>query len=146
MAESTAPVLDPEQRFLTARAQLADAIPAQEIIGPRNTAGAWLEYLVARAALGSLGRLPEGLLRGVLGGLARFAKRVDTRHTEAARGFLSQAFPDESAEALPSPESLKGKVLSNCMEAPVGSGNVSPLSYSMRSISWPWCRSTGRSR
>jgi KDO2-lipid IV(A) lauroyltransferase len=39
-------------------------------------------------------RLPEGLLNGIIGVLARLGRRIDRRHSDAARAFLTQALGD----------------------------------------------------
>jgi KDO2-lipid IV(A) lauroyltransferase len=76
-------------------------VPQQEVLGTRNGPLAWLEYLSARAVLGGLARLPDGPRAALVAGLARLAKALDRRHSDAARTFLRQAFgPDLSRAEL----------------------------------------------
>lgn len=62
--------------------------------------GAWLEFAALRAAQVGLGALPAPVLRPVLAGFARLARRVDRRHTRAARAFLATAFPEADEAEL----------------------------------------------
>jgi KDO2-lipid IV(A) lauroyltransferase len=69
----------------------------EQNLGRRGGAVAWLEAWLVRGLLGGVGRLPHPLQRALLGGLARLAMRIDRRHTEAARGYLSAALGAEAA-------------------------------------------------
>jgi KDO2-lipid IV(A) lauroyltransferase len=64
-------------------------------LGEREGIGAWLESAALRCAYFVIVRLPEPMLTALIGGLARLARRVDRRHSDAGRRFLIQAFgPD----------------------------------------------------
>jgi lauroyl/myristoyl acyltransferase len=67
-------------------------IPWQPVLGDRRGAWAWVEAQLVRGSLGALSRLPLGLQDALVGGVARAARRLDARHSDAARGFLRQAF------------------------------------------------------
>ena len=67
-------------------------IPWQPVVGDRAGIKNWLEAAVARAALTSLGALPVGIQDLATDVLARAARRLDRRHSNAARAFLQQAF------------------------------------------------------
>ena len=71
-------------------------IPWQPVEGSHKGPLAWAEYLVARGALDGLGRLPYSVQRSLVAGIARLARRVDRRHTRAARAFVAQALPQLS--------------------------------------------------
>jgi KDO2-lipid IV(A) lauroyltransferase len=75
-------------------------VPHQAVLGRRDGVLAHLEDKVSRAALGAVVRLPFGAQAALVGGLARIARRVDRRHTDAARRFLRQAFPEEGGREL----------------------------------------------
>jgi KDO2-lipid IV(A) lauroyltransferase len=72
----------------TPKAGVIDLTPVH---GSRRTPMAWLELVLFRAVIGGLAKLPWSWTCAFAGGLARLAKRVDRRHTEAARGFLTTA-------------------------------------------------------
>ena len=55
---------------------------------------AWVTYLVFRVALAILVRLPWRVVDAFIGLVARLARRVDRRHSDAARKFLRIAEPD----------------------------------------------------
>ena len=74
-------------------------IPWTAVRGDRDGALARLEYLVTRAGVGGLARLPRAGREALCGGLARVAAAVDRRHGDAARRFLEQAFGPELGEA-----------------------------------------------
>lgn len=80
--------------------------PRRAVLGTRNGPLAWIEYALARSVLGSLSRLPLGLRRPVVGAIARAAKTVDRRRSQAARVFLRQALGAD----LPTPQ-LERRVL-----------------------------------
>jgi KDO2-lipid IV(A) lauroyltransferase len=80
-------------------------VPWQPGWGPDDGLAARAQAALARAALATLGRLPAPLLRPALGALARLARRLDRRHSDAARAFLRQALGE-----LP-PERLEAHVL-----------------------------------
>jgi KDO2-lipid IV(A) lauroyltransferase len=73
-------------------------IPWQAVEGVHHGPLAWAEYLAARGALGGLGRLPYALQCTLVAGIARLARRVDRRHTRAARVFVAQALRERSAD------------------------------------------------
>ena len=68
-------------------------IPWAPVAGSRTGAAAWLESVLAEGTLGGLSRLPAGAQDALVGMLARAARRVDPRHTKAAREFVDQALP-----------------------------------------------------
>ena len=68
-------------------------IPWAPVAGSRTGAAAWLESVLAEGTLGGLSRLPAGAQDALVGMLARVARRVDPRHTKAAREFVDQALP-----------------------------------------------------
>lgn len=80
--------------------------PRRAVLGTRGGPLAWIEYALARSTLGSLSRLPLGLRRPIVGALARAAKAVDRRRSDAARVFLRQALRAD----MPAPE-LERRVL-----------------------------------
>ena len=65
--------------------------PRRSVLGDRAGPVAWIEYVLVRSALGSLSRLPLGLRGSIVSLLARSAKAIDRRRSEAARVFLRQA-------------------------------------------------------
>lgn len=67
-------------------------IPWQPVLGDRAGAWAFAESLLVQGALGALGALPAGLQDRMVGLAARAARALDRRHSDAARGFLRQAF------------------------------------------------------
>jgi KDO2-lipid IV(A) lauroyltransferase len=60
----------------------------------------WLVYLLFRLAVGGFSRLPPAAAGAVVGTLARIARRVDRRHSAAARDFLRAAEPALRGAAL----------------------------------------------
>lgn len=74
-----------------ARGDGAQEDAAPEVLGDRNGPIAWLEYLASRASIGLLTRSPEALQALVLAVLARAARALDRRRSDAARVFLRQA-------------------------------------------------------
>ena len=62
----------------------------EELLGSRNGVTAWVQYFAARALLGGVGRLPSWLQRPLVGGLARIARRLDARRSNAARRYLQR--------------------------------------------------------
>jgi KDO2-lipid IV(A) lauroyltransferase len=65
--------------------------PRRAVLGTRGGILAQLECAVARAALSLLSLLPLWLRAPLVGALARAAKAIDRRRSEAARVFLRQA-------------------------------------------------------
>lgn len=66
----------------------------------RRGAVAWLESLVARASIG-MGVLLPGALRDVwIGALAALGRRLDRRHSMAAREFIQSALPEASPKRV----------------------------------------------
>lgn len=74
-------------------------IPWAPVAGNRAGALAWLESVLAEGTLGGLARLPARGQDAIVGLLARTARRVDPRHTQAAREFIAQALPALDANA-----------------------------------------------
>lgn len=68
-------------------------IPWAPVAGTRTGVFAWLESVLAEGTLGGLSRLPAGAQDALVGAMARIARRVDARHSEAARRFIAQALP-----------------------------------------------------
>ncbi len=66
--------------------------PWRPVWGDRGGALATLEALLALGTLKGLGYLPRPLLDALVGAGARAARRLDRRHSDAARRFLEQAF------------------------------------------------------
>ena len=66
-------------------------IPWQPVVGDRGGAWAFLESWIARAAVGTLGALPVAVQDTFATLAARAARRLDRRHSDAAREFLTQA-------------------------------------------------------
>jgi KDO2-lipid IV(A) lauroyltransferase len=66
-------------------------VPWEGVAGDRGGLMAQLEYAAFRGALWSGSRLPAAGQRALAGAIARLAKLVDARHTNAARGFIAQA-------------------------------------------------------
>lgn len=66
-------------------------VPHVDCYGPRNGPLAWTEYFAARALFGTLGRLPRAPQAWCVGLLARALRRLDRRHSAAARVLLTQA-------------------------------------------------------
>ena len=64
---------------------------SEELLGSRNGVTAWAQYFAARAFLGGVSRLPFGLQTRLVGGLARVARRLDVRRSDAARRYLQRA-------------------------------------------------------
>lgn len=75
-------------------------VPHQEVLGRRDGVLAHVEDLASRAALGAVVRLPFAAQAALAGGLARAARLVDSRHSDAARSFLRQAFPEEGEREI----------------------------------------------
>ncbi len=63
----------------------------QPVWGPANGPRAHVEHWLLQVCLAVAVRLPEAPLRGLIATLARLARRVDRRHSQAARVFLRQA-------------------------------------------------------
>jgi len=76
------------------------------VLGEKGGAFAWVEYVAARAFLGGVARIPRPIQTPILAVVARLAKAVDRRRSEAARVFLRQALGAE----LPAKE-LERRVL-----------------------------------
>ncbi len=66
----------------------------------RGGPGAWLESVLARASIG-MGVLLPGVLRDLwLKALAALGRRMDRRHSLAAREFIQSALPEASTERV----------------------------------------------
>ena len=94
-----------EQQTSTAGERSGPCIPRQVVEGTDDSFTAHLTYWAAWLGLQILGRLPTRLRDAIVGGLARVAKRLDKRHSAAARRFLTAAYGD-----LP-PAELERRVL-----------------------------------
>lgn len=81
-----------------------------ELLGKDNGPTAWVQYLLARVLLGGVSRLPRGAQRVLVAGLARLARRLDARHSGAARAYLRQALGCAAAEGVGGPD-LEERVL-----------------------------------
>ena len=66
-------------------------VPRVAVRGPRWGIGARLEYGLLRGLLGGLARLPQGARSRAIGAFAALAHRVDRPHNAAARVLLRQA-------------------------------------------------------
>ena len=75
-------------------------IPHQEVLGTRDGFMARVEDLVAHAALSLPARLPVAAQRRLVSAVARLARLVDRRRSDAARRFLRQALGDISDDEL----------------------------------------------
>ena len=91
-------------------AEVATVPAGIELLGKENGPAAWVQYLAARALLGGMSRMPRGAQALVVGGLARLARRLDARHSNAARAYLRQALGCAAAEGLVGPD-IEARVL-----------------------------------
>jgi KDO2-lipid IV(A) lauroyltransferase len=73
-------------------------IPWQEVSGDRDGALAWLEYALVRGVLGVAARMPECFQDRLAGRLARLARALDRRRSDAARAFIAQALGTAAGE------------------------------------------------
>ena len=80
------------------------------MLGKKNGPGAWIQYIAARCLLGGASRMPRGLQSVLVGGLARIARSVDKRHSNAARAYMRQALGCAAAEGLIGPD-IEARVL-----------------------------------
>jgi KDO2-lipid IV(A) lauroyltransferase len=80
-------------------------VPWQRVYGKRTGWAAQVEAHLAQAALELAARLPERPFQWLVGALARLGKRIDKRHTQAAREFITTALGE-----MPKAE-LEGRVL-----------------------------------
>ena len=71
--------------------------PRRAVLGERGGPLAWIEYAAARAFLGGVARIPRPIQTRILSVVARIAKGIDRRRSEAARVFLRQALGPELA-------------------------------------------------
>lgn len=69
----------------------------EQNLGSRGGFLAYAEYLLTRALLGGLGRLPRFAQSAFVGAFARLAMRIDKRHSAAARSFIGQALGPAAA-------------------------------------------------
>lgn len=67
------------------------AVSVPDALGVRSGPLAWVEYALVRGVLGIVTRLPWSWQLAIAGGLARLARRLARRHSDAARSFLRQA-------------------------------------------------------
>ncbi len=67
-------------------------LPPQEVRGDRNGPLAWGQYGLLRGALALTQALPDSARGALVDGLARLGTRLERRHSDAARRFLTQAF------------------------------------------------------
>jgi KDO2-lipid IV(A) lauroyltransferase len=73
--------------------------PRRAVLGERGGPLAWIEYAAVRAFLGGVARIPRSIQTPILAVVARLAKAIDRRHSEAARVFLRQALGAEIPES-----------------------------------------------
>lgn len=73
------------------RAEPPWPLPSRPVEGDRGGLVASLEYALYRVAVGLGSRLPHPLRAALAGALARTARALDRRHTDAARAFVAQA-------------------------------------------------------
>ncbi|HVS19056.1 MAG TPA: lysophospholipid acyltransferase family protein [Planctomycetota bacterium] len=66
-------------------------VPWEAVEGDRNGPGQALSTAALRALVAVVGRLPWGLQQSVVGAVARLAKAVDRRHSDAGRRFVETA-------------------------------------------------------
>jgi Kdo2-lipid IVA lauroyltransferase/acyltransferase len=76
-------------------AEIAEEYAAQRhlALGPKEGLGQTLQAVALRGALKSISRLPRGVQDAFITGMAHVAKRIDSKHADAARVFLRQALP-----------------------------------------------------
>jgi Kdo2-lipid IVA lauroyltransferase/acyltransferase len=74
-------------------------VPRQQVLGQRGGALAWLECQLVLGLVGAAARLPAGMRRVLVGGLARLARIVDRSHTRAAEEYLRQVLGAQLAPA-----------------------------------------------
>lgn len=79
-------------------------VPWQAVEGPDDGLYRRIECAVVRGALAVAARMPEFMVGWAVNGLAAIAHRVDRRHADAARAFLTQAL------GTMSPDELQGRV------------------------------------
>ena len=88
---------------------MADALTSVsevELLGKDNGPVAWMQYAAVRGILGGISRMPRGLQTLYVSALARLARSLDKRHSNAARAYLRQALgcaaeaPDIEARIL----------------------------------------------
>jgi len=91
-------------------AESATSPETVDLLGKNNGPSAWAQYLAARALMGGMSRAPRGAQSVVIGALARLARNLDTRHSNAARAFLRQALACAEAEGLQGPD-IEARVL-----------------------------------
>ncbi|QDU68948.1 lysophospholipid acyltransferase family protein [Engelhardtia mirabilis] len=78
----------------------AGAAAFEDAHGPDDSVGAFLVYLLFRAAIAVLSRLPWKLCDLAVSAVAALAHRFDKRHTRAAREFLTTALGELSEDEL----------------------------------------------
>ena len=81
-----------------------------ELLGNNNGPAAWVQYAAARGILGGISRMPRGLQGLYISVLALLARRLDKRHSDAARAYLRQALGCAAAEGLAGPD-IEARVL-----------------------------------
>lgn len=76
-------------------AEIAEEYAAQRhlALGPKDGFGQHVQAAALRMAVGTASRMPRGLQNAFIAGLAQVAKRIDSKHADAARVFLRQALP-----------------------------------------------------
>ena len=75
-------------------------IPWQPIVGDKKGMAPWLESIGARSALATLRTLPQGARDAWCASTARMLRRLDRRHADAARRFLTTALGPLDADEL----------------------------------------------
>lgn len=81
----------------TTAAELEWPVPWEPVEGDRNGPGQALSTAALRALVAVVSRLPWGLQQGVVRAVARLAKAVDRRHSDAGRRFVAAALPEADA-------------------------------------------------
>lgn len=68
-----------------------EAVTVPDALGVRGGVLAWLEYALVRSLLGAVTRLPWSWQLAIAAALARLARPLSRRHSDAARAYLRQA-------------------------------------------------------
>jgi lauroyl/myristoyl acyltransferase len=89
-----------EKSLLPAGLRTDWPVPRQPVHGTRDGLGARLEYWAARGALSGIEALPRPVREGLIGTLARLARRIDRSRSDAARDFLRTALGDLDSSVL----------------------------------------------
>lgn len=82
-----------EREALLAEIDAEYAAQRHLALGPKEGFGQSLQAAALRVALKSISRLPRGVQDAFITGIAHLAKRIDSKHADAARIFIRQALP-----------------------------------------------------